>query len=237
MKDFLALKASAGSGKTFALSVRYIALVLRGENINEIIALTFTKKAANEMKERIITTFLDLQNKKDELDKLCKELSLSQDEAIKRRDEKLDRFLQSELKIYTFDAFFSGILKKFSQNLGLSPDYSVQDSLQDLAWKKFVKEASKDQKLLSELALMMIISSQKEASFSQTLAKFYESFGGELKDSGASYPDDSKVRAAQKEINEHIALQNGASDTAKKTFSEQNLFELFKKREPGLPHF
>ncbi|WP_103604216.1 RecB-like helicase [Campylobacter concisus] len=230
MKDFLALKASAGSGKTFALSVRYIALVLRGENINEIIALTFTKKAANEMKERIITTFLDLQNKKDELDKLCKELSLSQDEVIKRRDEKLDRFLQSELKIYTFDAFFSGILKKFSQNLGLSPDYSVQDSLQDLAWKKFVKEASKDQKLLSELALMMIISSQKEASFSQTLAKFYESFGGELKDSGASYPDDSKVRAAQKEINEHIALQNGASDTAKKTFKEQNLFELFKNK-------
>ncbi|WP_107698240.1 RecB-like helicase [Campylobacter concisus] len=230
MKDFLALKASAGSGKTFALSVRYIALVLRGENINEIIALTFTKKAANEMKERIITTFLDLQNKKDELDKLCKELSLSQGEVIKRRDEKLDRFLQSELKIYTFDAFFSGILKKFSQNLGLSPDYSVQDSLQDLAWKKFVKEASKDYKLLSELALMMIISSQKEASFSQTLAKFYESFGGELKDSGASYPDDSKVRAAQKEINEHIALQNGASDSAKKTFNEQNLFELFKNK-------
>ena len=230
MKNFLALKASAGSGKTFALSVRYIALVLRGENINEIVALTFTKKAANEMKERIIATFLDLQNKKGELEAVCAELDISQDEAIKRRDERLSVFLQSELKIYTFDAFFSGILKKFSQNLGLSPDYSVQDSLQDLAWEKFVKEASKDKKLLSELALMMIISSQKEASFSQTLAKFYESFGGELKDSGASYPDDSKVRAAQRAINEHIALQNGASDVAKKTFGEQNLFELFKSK-------
>ena len=230
MKNFLALKASAGSGKTFALSVRYIALVLRGENINEIVALTFTKKAANEMKERIIATFLDLQNKKGELEAVCAELDISQDEAIKRRDERLSVFLQSELKIYTFDAFFSGILKKFSQNLGISPDYSVQDSLQDLAWKKFVKEASKDKKLLSELALMMIISSQKEASFSQTLAKFYESFGGELKDSGASYPDDSKVRAAQRAINEHIALQNGASDVAKKTFGEQNLFELFKNK-------
>ena len=230
MKNFLALKASAGSGKTFALSVRYIALVLRGENINEIVALTFTKKAANEMKERIIATFLDLQNKKGELEAVCAELGISQDEAIKRRDERLSVFLQSELKIYTFDAFFSGILKKFSQNLGISPDYSVQDSLQDLAWKKFVKEVSKDKKLLSELALMMIISSQKEASFSQTLAKFYESFGGELKDSGASYPDDSKVRAAQRAINEHIALQNGASDVAKKTFGEQNLFELFKSK-------
>ncbi len=230
MKNFLALKASAGSGKTFALSVRYIALVLRGENINEIVALTFTKKAANEMKERIIATFLDLQNKKGELEAVCAELGINQDEAIKRRDERLGVFLQSELKIYTFDAFFSGILKKFSQNLGISPDYSVQDSLQDLAWKKFVKEASKDKKLLSELALMMIISSQKEASFSQTLAKFYESFGGELKDSGASYPDDSKVRAAQRALNEYIALQNGASDVAKKTFGEQNLFELFKSK-------
>ena len=230
MKNFLALKASAGSGKTFALSVRYIALVLRGENINEIVALTFTKKAANEMKERIIATFLDLQNKKGELEAVCAEIGINQDEALKRRDERLSVFLQSELKIYTFDAFFSGILKKFSQNLGISPDYSVQDSLQDLAWKKFVKEASKDKKLLSELALMMIISSQKEASFSQTLAKFYESFGGELKDSGASYPDDSKVRAAQRAINEHIALQNGASDVAKKTFGEQNLFELFKSK-------
>ena len=230
MKDFLALKASAGSGKTFALSVRYIALVLRGENINEIIALTFTKKAANEMKERIIATFLDLQNKKGELEKVSEELGLSQDEVIKRRDERLGAFLQSELKIYTFDAFFSGILKKFSQNLGLSPDYSVRDSLQDLSWKKFVKEVSRDQNLLSELALMMIISSQKEASFSETLAKFYESFGGELKETSANYPDDSKVRAAQKAINEHICSQAGASDTAKKTFKEQNLFELFKNK-------
>jgi ATP-dependent DNA helicase, uvrD/REP family len=230
MKDYLALKASAGSGKTFALSVRYIALVLRGENMNEIIALTFTKKAANEMKERIISTFLNLheKEKKGELDKVCEELGLSLDEAIKRRDERLGVFLQSELKIYTFDAFFSGILKKFSQNLGLSPDYSVQDSLQDLAWKKFVKEVSKDKKLLGELALMMIISSQKEASFSQTLAKFYESFGGELEICSASYPDDSGVRAAQRTINEHIASQNGASDAAKKTFIEQNLFKLFK---------
>ena len=109
MKNFLALKASAGSGKTFALSVRYIALVLRGENINEIVALTFTKKAANEMKERIIATFLDLQNKKGELESVCAELGISLDEAIKRRDERLGVIFQSELKIYTLDAFLSGI--------------------------------------------------------------------------------------------------------------------------------
>ncbi|MEH1009968.1 hypothetical protein QM027_02630 [Campylobacter concisus] len=63
-------------------------------------------------------------------------------------------------------------MKKFSQNLGINPDYSVQDSLQDLAWKKFVKEASKDKKLLSELALMMIISSQKRLAFRRLWRNF-----------------------------------------------------------------
>ena len=47
------LNASAGSGKTFALCVRYIALLFQGVPANEILTLTFTKKAANEMKERI----------------------------------------------------------------------------------------------------------------------------------------------------------------------------------------
>ncbi|WP_169765366.1 UvrD-helicase domain-containing protein, partial [Campylobacter curvus] len=37
MKRYLALKASAGSGKTFALSVRFIALILSGANIAEIV--------------------------------------------------------------------------------------------------------------------------------------------------------------------------------------------------------
>ncbi len=60
-KPFLALEASAGSGKTFALSVRFVALILQGAKINEILALTFTKKASNEMKKRIIETFLNLE--------------------------------------------------------------------------------------------------------------------------------------------------------------------------------
>ena len=52
MSLFLALEASAGSGKTFALSVRFVALILKGARINEILALTFTKKAANEMQKK-----------------------------------------------------------------------------------------------------------------------------------------------------------------------------------------
>ncbi|STQ85452.1 hypothetical protein LS73_008350 [Helicobacter muridarum] len=54
------LNASAGSGKTFALCTRYIALLLHGINASEILTLTFTNKAANEMKERITNNLLAL---------------------------------------------------------------------------------------------------------------------------------------------------------------------------------
>ena len=61
MKKYLALKASAGSGKTFALTVRYISLLLLGAKPNEILTLTFTNKAANEMSERIYKTLLNFK--------------------------------------------------------------------------------------------------------------------------------------------------------------------------------
>ncbi|MFW6307400.1 MAG: UvrD-helicase domain-containing protein, partial [Campylobacterales bacterium] len=48
------ISASAGSGKTFALALRYIALLTQKANPSSILALTFTKKAAKEMRERVI---------------------------------------------------------------------------------------------------------------------------------------------------------------------------------------
>ncbi len=57
------LSASAGSGKTHNLSLRYVQFLLSSEiksnntntnNLNNIIAITFTNKAAGEMKERIL---------------------------------------------------------------------------------------------------------------------------------------------------------------------------------------
>lgn len=49
-KPFLAYSASAGSGKTFALAVRYISLLFMGESPGSILAATFTNKAASEMR-------------------------------------------------------------------------------------------------------------------------------------------------------------------------------------------
>lgn len=125
----IALEASAGSGKTFTLSVRYLALILSGVSINEIVALTFTKKAVNEMKERISKVFLDLENRANELKELSEILKLNKAEILKKRDALRQDFLEDELRIYTFDSFFAKILRLFATHEGLSVDYELNDNL------------------------------------------------------------------------------------------------------------
>jgi exodeoxyribonuclease V beta subunit len=77
MQSFLALKASAGSGKTFALTVRYISLLLLDANPKEILTLTFTNKAAAQMAERIYDTLLSLGEDEAILDAVVIETELS----------------------------------------------------------------------------------------------------------------------------------------------------------------
>ncbi len=51
----LMIRASAGSGKTFQLSNRFLALLAAGVEPGELIALTFTRKAAGEFSDRILS--------------------------------------------------------------------------------------------------------------------------------------------------------------------------------------
>ena len=62
------VSAGAGSGKTAVLTERVIQKLKKGVNINELLVLTFTKEAANEMKNRIRKAIKKDEAVKEQLD-------------------------------------------------------------------------------------------------------------------------------------------------------------------------
>lgn len=145
-KQWLALKASAGSGKTFALAIRYIGLLLNGAKPSEILTLTFTKKAANEMKNRILNNLLDIKYNKKDSEKLLKELEKNYFLSIEDIQNKIDLvyedFLRSNLKIMTIDSFLNSVLKKFCWYANVSFNYQIQLENKDKIYEGFLQELS-----------------------------------------------------------------------------------------------
>ena len=98
------VSAGAGSGKTAVLSERVLRKVMEGVPVNQLLILTFTKKAASEMKERI--------RKKLRKANLTSQLEL----------------LDSSF-ITTFDAYSMAIVKKYADNLNISRNLEVMDDV------------------------------------------------------------------------------------------------------------
>lgn len=108
------IKASAGTGKTYRLSLHYIKLLLQGVNYEDILITTFTRKATQEVKERIFR-HLDSLIKGNKY--LIKDLNYL---GIKNIDfDKVDKIYQTllfnkdKMKISTIDSFINNMFNKF----------------------------------------------------------------------------------------------------------------------------
>ena len=124
-------KASAGSGKTFALTLAYFRIIFEAPlEYRHILAVTFTNKATEEMKSRIINELHRLaEGKQSDYGEILKrELALSDDQlrnrAILLRNLLLHDY--SRLSVTTIDRFFQRILKSFTREGGIFPNYNIE---------------------------------------------------------------------------------------------------------------
>ena len=110
LEQTLFVEAGAGTGKTSALVDRFVALVRGGTEIDRIAAVTFTEKAAAELRERVRGALEDAQDEAEVSPQIAAAL------------ESLDR-----AQISTIHSFAQTLLRAFSAQAGVDPDFEVQD--------------------------------------------------------------------------------------------------------------
>lgn len=136
-RNFIVL-AGAGAGKTTALVGRMIALVRHGVEVDTIAAITFTRKAAGEMKARFFT---DLQNHRTALqDDIAEAIEQGRDPAPLRTElgyveRALDRI--EFCFIDTIHAFCGRLLRERPVEAGLMPGFN---QIEDRDEKKLRRE-------------------------------------------------------------------------------------------------
>ncbi|MDD6055487.1 MAG: RecB-like helicase [Helicobacteraceae bacterium] len=129
----LSLSASAGSGKTYSLTMRYLNLLFNQAKPQSILTLTFTKKAAKEMEERIIKAIRELYYNKSNIDyiKNFEFITINNEQNLKEIETKISNiyhnFLKDDLKITTIDSFFQKILKNFCWYVGVDYHFNIKE--------------------------------------------------------------------------------------------------------------
>jgi ATP-dependent helicase/nuclease subunit A len=125
------INASAGTGKTWQLTSRYLSLLAAGAPPESIAALTFSRAAASEFFARIITRLADAATSPDKAAQLASELQqphLDQPRCL----DLLRSFINAmpSLLLGTLDSFFVRIARSFPFELGLSGDFAIMDQHQ-----------------------------------------------------------------------------------------------------------
>ncbi|MDR2802038.1 MAG: UvrD-helicase domain-containing protein [Prevotellaceae bacterium] len=141
--------ASAGSGKTYALTHAYLRLLLSppatAASYRQLLAITFTNKAAGEMKTRIVERLNDLATGNAAADEFCAALAISPEELRNRSIALRSAILHdySHFSVSTIDAFFQKIVRSFLREMGLLPGFALEldserllDEAVDALWQE-----------------------------------------------------------------------------------------------------
>lgn len=128
-----AISASAGTGKTFRLAHRYLGLMAGGVPPDRIVALTFSRKAAGEIFDKIVehlcSAATDGAKRAATADRIRREGVSSPPDRPEAYVGLLRKLLDHEhrLRIGTLDSFILGIVRAFPLELGVPPGTQPMD--------------------------------------------------------------------------------------------------------------
>ncbi|WP_135502794.1 double-strand break repair helicase AddA [Roseovarius aestuariivivens] len=183
------LSANAGSGKTKVLTDRVARLLLSGTDPQNILCLTFTKAAANEMQNRLFKRLGEWAMLPDsgllkELEELGVEQALSPDLlAEARRLFAIAIETPGGLKIQTIHSFCSSLLRRFPLEAGVSPQFREMEERATALMRADVIEdiATRDHaQVLYDLAAL--VTDQDLSKISAEIVRHREAFAHPLSD-------------------------------------------------------
>ena len=161
------VSAPAGSGKTELLIQRTLKLLSRAESPESVLAITFTRKAANEMRERLIQALLDAQTNSPisgPHQQLTRDLALA---ALAQNDAKKWALIENpyRLQIQTIDAF----CRRIADQLCLDTCVSIPPSI-----------AEKPEQLYLNAAESILKLFDSDSEISAHLVSLFDHFDGNV---------------------------------------------------------
>ena len=154
-------KASAGSGKTFTLATEYIKLLVQNpQSYRHTLAVTFTNKATEEMKMRILSQLYGIWQQLPQSDSYARrveeDLDASPQFVSQQAGIALHNLLHnySYFRVETIDSFFQTILRNMAHELDLTTNLRVSlndNQVEEQAVDDIIEELSPGNVILSWL--------------------------------------------------------------------------------------
>lgn len=176
---FTIYNASAGSGKTFTLVKEYLLLLFnsnRPDNYKNILAITFTNKAVEEMKTRIVNSLHAFsrdpitERSRPLLDIISSETGLSEEEIRNKSRSILKNIIHNyaAFEVSTIDGFTHRVLRTFAKDLDLPLNFEVELNTNEVlqeAVERLIDRAGEDKELTSVLIKFAITKTDEDKSW------------------------------------------------------------------------